>query len=183
MPICDETHIDYALRDEVQLRNAVPTAEGAVAIAMQELNITLSRANAVIIGYGRIGNYLAKILKDLNCNTAVIARKASARALAQISGHGAFDFDFCEVYKTADVVFNTVPSIVLHEKELSALKKGAFVIDLASLPGGVDGKAAEKYGIKVIHALALPGKVAPVTAGEIIFDTVISILSERGIFI
>jgi len=45
----------------------------------------------------------------------------------------------------------------------------------------VDFDAAKELGIKVIWALSLPGKVAPVTAGEIIKGTVINILQELGV--
>ena len=53
------------------------------------------------------------------------------------------------------------------------------MIDLASKPGGVDFEAAKRLGVRVIWALSLPGKVAPITAGEIIKDTVLNILKER----
>ncbi len=181
MPTTDETHIDYSIREEFELKNAVPTAEGAIAIAMSELNITLNGANAVIVGYGRIGSYLANILKAMNCKTSVIARRESTRTLAKISGHAAFDFGHTDSYKTADIVFNTVPFTVIGERELSAMNPNASMIDLASLPGGVDEISAKKHNVKVIHALALPGKTAPETAGKIIFETTATILRERGI--
>ena len=81
--------------------------------------------------------------------------------------------------KTYDVIFNTVPEKVINASVLSALKPGALVIDLASLPGGVDKEAAEAFGVKTIHALSLPGKVAPKTAGKILCETIRNILSER----
>jgi hypothetical protein len=34
-------------------------------------------------------------------------------------------------------------------------------------------------GVKVIWALSLPGKVAPVTAGEIVADTILNIIAEN----
>lgn len=60
------------------------------------------------------------------------------------------------------------------------LPRGALVIDLASLPGGTDFDAAEALGIRAEHALALPGKCAPDTAGALIAQTVLTILQERG---
>ena len=53
-----------------------------------------------------------------------------------------------------------------------------MIIDLASYPGGVDFAYAEKCGIKAIHALSLPGKIAPKSAGEIIESTILNILKE-----
>ena len=40
--------------------------------------------------------------------------------------------------------------------------------------------AARSMGVKVIWALGLPGKVAPVTAGNIIKETIYNIFSELG---
>ena len=76
-----------------------------------------------------------------------------------------------------DLVVNTVPSRVLGEERLARLRPGCLVIDLASKPGGVDMEAASRLGVPVVWALSLPGKVAPVTSGRIIRDTVYHILS------
>ena len=65
-------------------------------------------------------------------------------------------------------VFNTVPALVLPEKLLLAMQPGALIIDLASGSGGTDFAAAEKLGLAAVHALSLPGKVAPQTAGELL---------------
>ena len=73
---------------------------------------------------------------------------------------------------------NTVPAPVLGRAELENLGKDCLVLDLASQPGGVDREAAEKLGRRVIHALALPGKVAPVTAGAAIRDAIYHMLEE-----
>ena len=177
-----ESIIDYATREELLIRNAVPTAEGAIAIAMEEMKTTLHGSRALVVGYGRIGVCLAERLKGLGVETTVAARSLKSRALAVNTGLTAVGFDEFEApLSKCDVVFNTVPHRVLDESALSALRTGTTVIDLASLPGGVDDDAASALGIRVIHALALPGKVAPITAGGIIADTVISILRERGI--
>ena len=53
-----------------------------------------------------------------------------------------------------------------------------ILIDLASLPGGIDAAAAEKLGLRMIRALSLPGKVAPKSAGEIIKETVYNMMEE-----
>jgi dipicolinate synthase subunit A len=180
LPFTDETHIDYSKREELLLKNAVPTAEGAVAIAMAELNTVLNGTSALVLGYGRIGNYLSEILKGLNCKVTVAARRASARALAEMSGYRACTFEDADIFSSADVIFNTVPFTVLGKNELALIKRGVAIIDLASHPGGTDADEAQKAGIKVINALSLPGKYAPETAGRIIFDTVVSIMRERG---
>ena len=61
------------------------------------------------------------------------------------------------------------------------MRKNALIVDLASSPGGVDVGAAEKYGIRYISALSLPGRVAPDSAGEIIAETIKNILVAEEI--
>ena len=58
------------------------------------------------------------------------------------------------------------------------VKKEAIIIDLASNPGGVDRRAAREKGIKVIWALSLPAKVAPLTSAEFIKETLYHVLKE-----
>ena len=182
IPKSEKNAIDYAFSEEFLIKNAVLTAEGALEIAMREMKTALHGSNLLIVGFGRIGSYLAKILKELGASTVVVARSEKSKANAEISGHKVIGTDgLASALPFADAVFNTVPSILFNENELSALKKGAFIIDLASLPGGVDFNSAEKLGVKAIHALGLPGKYAPETAGKIIFEAAMTILRERGI--
>ena len=68
--------------------------------------------------------------------------------------------------------------MVLNFRVLSKTKPDVLIIDLASKPGGVDFDSAKQLDVKVIWALALPGKCAPVTAGKIIKNTVENILNE-----
>ena len=74
-----------------------------------------------------------------------------------------------------------MPGRVLGAGYLADLKPGCLVVDLASKPGGVDLEAASQMGVRVIWALSLPGKVAPVTAGRAIRDTIYHILHELGV--
>ena len=135
-------------------------------MAMEELPVTIHNARCLVIGYGRLGKVLARQLRGLGGKVSVAARSYSD----QLSGW------LCAY----DLIVNTVPAPVLGREELDDLKPGCLVIDLASKPGGVDFKAASELGVRAIWALSLPGKVAPVTAGLAIRDTVYNILRERG---
>ena len=79
-----------------------------------------------------------------------------------------------------DLIVNTVPARVLNRPELEDVKEDCLILDLASKPGGVDLGAAGELGLTVIWALSLPGKVAPVTAGAAIRDTIYNMLRELG---
>ena len=109
----------------------------------------------------------------------VAARREAQRALAESMGAVPEPLDrLADRLGAFDLVLNTIPSPVLGRTELAALPKGALVIDLASRPGGVDWDAAAGLGVQTVHALALPGKVAPVSAAQAIKETIYSMLEE-----
>ncbi len=169
---------DYISREELSLLNAIPTAEGAVQIAMEELPVTLSGLKILIVGCGRIGSALINILKGFGADITVAVRNARGAAKVRIAG-----VKYCctnEISPEYSLVFNTVPSMIFSRKLLEQFDKSTLFIDLASKPGGMDFDAAAELGIKAIWALGLPGKTAPITSGEIIADTINGILSERG---
>ena len=173
---------DYFAREELAVLNAIPTAEGAIQIAMEEMPITLHDARVLVVGFGRLGRALAPRLRSLGARVWVSARRYEQRAAAESMGLGSEGVDRLPDWLCSyDLVFNTVPAPVLGVEELAALKEGALVIDLASRPGGVDMDAAAALGVRVIWALSLPGKVAPVTSGRYIKDTVYHIMEELNL--
>jgi len=174
--------VDILKREEMAVLNAIPTAEGAIQIAMEEMPITLHGSNALIMGYGRIGKILAKMLSALGANVFVEARKYSDLAWIKSYGYKPIHINDIENYlEQMDVIFNTIPSIVLNVNKLKKIRKDCLVIDLASKPGGIDFDSAKNLGIKAIWALSLPGKVAPVTAANFIKETIYNIVNELGV--
>ena len=173
---------DYFDREELAVANAVPTAEGAVQLAMEELPITLHGARVLVVGFGRLGRALAPRLAGLGARVSVAARKYADLAWAESFGFGTEHTGQLAPWLCGyDLVLNTVPARVLGEAELAELRPDCLVIDLASKPGGVDLDAAARLGRKVVWALSLPGKVAPVTAGKAIRTAIYNILSELGV--
>lgn len=174
--------IDYGNREELLIQNAIPTVEAALEIAIKETPITIHNSHCLVMGYGRIGTLLAKDLHALGAKTFVSARKQ--KDLSWISANGYTGIPFPELIhhiNTFDIIFNTVPETVLDSQLLNEIKSSTLIIDLASKPGGVNFEEAKKLEKKVVWALSLPGKTAPKTAGEIIYNTINNILAELGV--
>ena len=173
---------DYYNREELIVKNAIPTAEGALEIALSEMPITVFGCRALVIGYGRVGKVMAKKLKVLEADVTISARKYSDFAWICESGMKPIHTEDLPVFAgDFDLIINTVPAMVVTKEVLKRVRDDALIIDLASKPGGVDFRVAKQLGKNVIWALSLPGKTAPVTSGEIIKEAVMNILEETGV--
>lgn len=174
------TYTDYLESEELAVLNSIPTAEGAIQIAMEELATTIFGMNCLIVGFGRISKALVPRLIALGANVTVSARNRKDLAWISISGCKAVHTrDLKTAVNKKQLIINTVPATVLNEDALSAADDDCLIVDLASKPGGIDFATANKLGLKTIWALSLPGKVAPISAGKIIFDTIQNIEEER----
>ena len=171
--------IDLLDREELVVLNTISTAEGAIQIAMEETTRTIHESNVLVLGFGRVGKILANMLKGIGANVFCEARKNVD--LAWIKAYGYEPIRLNELENSLgkfNIIINTIPSIILEEKQLEKVNKDCLIIDLASNPGGIDRNSAKKLGIKTIWALSLPGKVAPLTSAEFIKDTIYNILKE-----
>ena len=178
---CGVRLIDYLTREELAIRNAVPTCEGALQLAMEQTDHTIQGARTLVVGAGRIGFQLAVRLHALGAQVTVAARSLRDRARIEAAGLAAVDTaQLVQTVRGMEIIFNTVPAPLLTSEVLRALTPSCIVIDLASLPGGIAPDAAPPTGCRVLHALSLPGKVAPRSAAAAIYATVTAILREEG---
>ena len=180
--------VDYFESEELQIKNTVPTAEGAIAIAMNELPVTVHGSKMAVVGYGRVGKMLAEKLYALGADVTVAARKNSDLAWAKSHRYNTLKIEsrlgansLLSLGSGYDVIFNTVPYWLFDRSILSEIDRDTLIIDLASAPGGVDSKSAGECGVKVIWALSLPGKCSPFTAGKIICESINDILLNEGV--
>ena len=175
---------DYLKRDTLALKNAVPTAEGAIAVAMQALPVTLHGARCLVTGDGKVASILAAKLHAMQAHVTVAARRESDLARCYAAGIESMHIAALGAQAgTFDVIFNTVPAVLFSEEVLKHVRRDTPLIELASAPGGVDRTAAARLGIELIDAQSLPGRVAPLSAAEAIRDTIYTILREEGILI
>lgn len=181
LPLCYQDGIvDYAEDESFLLKNAYLTAEAAVEIAISKTPYSLRGASVLVTGYGRIGKFLARMLRSLGAVTYVTARRSYQLTELELEGNIPVSYEnLFAVLPETDLIFNTVPHQIFDEKRVAGIKKDCLFVDLASLPGGICKEAADEQGLQVIHALSLPGKVAPVSSGKIVADTVIRLLSVK----
>ncbi len=160
LPALDGYNVYDLLQDPSYIaENGYITAHCAVRLIMDKLPTALRGCKILVIGWGRIGKCLAALLKGLEAQVSVAARKESDRAMLRALGYRAVSMDALleDHYR---VIFNTVPAMVLPESPPGCLK-----VDLASLPG-IGGQ-------DVIWARGLPGKDAPEASGSLIARTVL----------
>ena len=171
--------IDIMKREELAVLNTIATAEGTIQVAIENTNKIIHGSEILILGFGRIGKVLARKLAGLSAKVTCAARKDEDLAWIRAYGHMETNINTIgENLSDFDVIINTVPHLVLTEERIKYVRDDCLLVDLASNPGGIDKKAAKNKNLKLIWALALPGKVAPVTTAEFIKDTVYNILKE-----
>lgn len=145
--------------------NAAITAECALRVAYPLLPTVLPDTPTLIIGWGRIGKCLAKLLSALGCPVTIAARNPAARAMAAALGWNAVDIpQIPEILPDVRLLFNTAPAPVVNANQLDKYKN-CVKIDLASSPG--------LEGCDILYARALPGRYAPESSGRLIAETIL----------
>lgn len=166
-------------RDDVAIYNSIPTAEGAIMLAIQHTDITIHGSQCMVLGFGRTGFTVARTLKGLGAKVKIGVRRPEHFARVYEMGYQPFyTQDLYEQAANIDLLFNTIPTMIVTAQVITNIPHRAVIIDLASKPGGTDFRFAEKRGIKAILAPGLPGIVAPKTAGRIIADTLSRLIEE-----
>lgn len=171
--------IEVANRDEVAILNSIPSAEGAIQMAMEATNITIHSSESFVLGLGRCGITLVNTLKGMGAKVTAVARKPADLARAVEIGVGVVhSSELSCVIGRAEIIFNTVPALILDREMLDKMAREAVIIDIASIPGGTDFEYAQMLGIKAQLAPGLPGIIAPKTAGKILSKIYPSLLLQ-----
>lgn len=176
--------VDYYESEDLQKKNALPSAEGALMLAMENTDKVIEGMPVLVSGYGRIAGILADKLKKLGARVAIAARRDEV--LCEIAMSGYMPIKTTDINKMRDavceceVIFNTVPGIIFAGKILEDAKRKPLYVEIASAPGGIDIPLARGLGYQILSAPSLPGKYAPESAGEYIFETLSDILIQRG---
>lgn len=165
---------DYFADERLTAENAAITAEGALQLAMDALPVTLWGSAVLVIGWGRIGQLLARRLVGLGAEVTVAARKPRDRAMIEALGMrseetGAYHRGLSQ-YRA---IINTVPAAVLSQEQTAQTWPDCLLIELSS------GGSMEPAGRQQLAAGGLPGKTAPETAGLCIGRAIFRLLQEE----
>ncbi len=160
------------MQDElVAARNAVAAAEGMVAEAITRSPVNLTKSRCLVLGYGRCGSVLTRLLKALLCRVLVSEKDKTRAADAYVLADGIVpETELTDAAGDVDFIFNTVPERILSEERLRHVGKNTWILDIASAPGGVDYRAAEDLSVNVVLLPGLPGRYAPASSAEILAD-------------
>ena len=172
---------DYTKEDTIAIKNAVATAEGAIAEAIINSKMNLHGSQCLVIGFGRCGEILADKLNGLKCNVTVMVRNEEKMARATAYGYHVKPCGSIKEHRLLkekeecyQFIFNTAPAMIADRQFLQEQKNTVTIIDIASAPGGVDYQACKEFGIMAKNCLSLPGKYAPKTSAYILAEAVMN---------
>ena len=149
----------------------------AEAIITSVNNIDASRC--ILLGYGRCAKALARTLRGLGADVWIVARRDEVLEEARQEGFSTLHFnELSHMAKSAQFIFNTIPSLVLTSDTIEVLPKDAIIIDIASAPGGTDFDACKKAQIKANLSLGIPGRYSPKTSAEILYRAILTLLRD-----
>ena len=165
--------VDMLLWEELARLNAIPTAEGAIKIAMENTEFTLHSSNVMVVGYGRIGTILCKMLAGIGARVYPVVLTREEAAVARGFGYSpvlyeAMDECLCGM----DVIFNTVPKVLFDKRNIKLISRDGLFVDVSSVPHGINSGAAKKAGVRVLFSGSLPGAVAPMSAAKYMRESI-----------
>ena len=162
--------LDYSDDEAFLCENAYITAQCALKLTLDNIDTVLFGKRALIVGYGRIGKYLATMLRDLGAVVFVCARRRESQLDAFYNGCIPVSLDDGSI-SSFDLIYNTVPEIIIKKSFTERLSDKAVIFELASLPGGFEDTS------RVITARGLPGKMLQRSGADAITDFVLRNLS------
>ncbi len=175
-------YIDIMNIEEFVDKNALATAEGTIKVIMENTDKTINGLDVAVVGYGRIAKHLISMLKSLNSNVTVFARKEEAlkeaKKIYKVEALNTSEMSNKGMV-TSSVIVNTVPAMLFNKEVLNNIPKDAIIIDVASAPGGVDIAESKKLKINVQTELGIPSRYSPYSAAEYIKCEIDNIINKE----
>ena len=162
----------FVYSDEYRKQNSIYTAEGALALAIENTPDALCESTVLVLGFGFLGR-----------ETAILFRKAGADITIATNDILERDMCFKMGFKTLylhelkerrdNIILNTIPANVLFDEMIASDCQG-ILIELASIPcTSPDFKA-----LPIISGRALPGRFSPRSAAKLMFRDISQMLKE-----
>lgn len=175
--------IDVMKSEKLAVLNTIATAEGTIELMIANTDTIIFDSNVLILGFGRVAKTLANRLEGLVKSIICASKEDDELAWIEVYGYEKLDLnDFVKCQETKkclenyNVIINTIPSMIFDAEKLQYVNKEVLLIDLASNPGGIDKEETKKQGLKLIHALGLPGKVAPKSSARFIKNIIYEVI-------
>lgn len=161
--VCNEYKISlYQFLNDVDfvLGNAKLTAK-AIIYYLQDGISDISDKRILLLGYGNISYYLARLLDEYDISFKVLPMNDYERKTLMLNKIN-FQQNITNDY---DIIINTVPKVF--DIDLSILK-GVKILDIASYPFGFDPIEIDNHKIDYHILSMLPSKYAPKSAAILI---------------
>ncbi len=173
-----ENSVSYC-NESFLVKNSRLTAQGALRLVLENVERDIYEIRAAVLGYGRCGRAICKLLKANGAEVVSVSRNAYSAALSENEKIPAIDYaEFFDKIGDFDVIVNTVPYNVLGDKSTEKLTGKNLYIEIASKPYGFNITETSKFNFRYILAESLPRRFTPVSAGANIADTVTEIIKE-----
>ena len=160
--------------DRFRVKNSVYTAEGAVALAVNETKTALCETQILILGYGFLGKECARLFSALGATVTVYTENPAELSVALQKG-----FTTKKLSELSDlddtVIINTIPANVFDRLPVYCNNAPALLIELASVPC----LTKNIPGLRVLPAAALPSRFCPQSAARLMFDEIIEQIKKE----
>lgn len=162
---------------DVAIANSIPTTEGVVMNLIENTDYTIHSSNILVLGYGNVGKTLVNTLNGLGANVSVLINNSEDyERLLELKTLPLYYSNMVKSITKFNVIINTIPSLIIDKTILEIVKKDVYILDIASSPGGVDYECANSLNIKNYLYQGIPGKIAPVTSGKILYKKINTII-------
>ncbi len=171
--------IGFGDDDALAILHAVPTAEGALKVAIEHTETTILGCPTLCIGMGRVGMSVAQIFKAVQADVTLCARNPSQLARAWAMGLRTIHLnELRDRVGEFPLVISSASGMVVTRAVLERTQEHAVIIDLCSPPGSVDFPAGEALKRNVIWARGQAG-TAPRTSGYNEWQVIMRIVREE----
>ena len=164
---------DGALDEEFLEKNAILTARGALGYILTQWQRDISDMKIGVIGYGRIGREMLRLLLLFGVDTTLYTRRKSVAIELCEAGISAELIELGDCPTGLDILINTTPERLVDQSKLESKTE---IIDLAS------GNIFEP-GERLIKMASIPDKMYPESAGRLYAEGILSHLRGEGIIL